>query len=94
MPTALITGATDGVGRLVARQLAAKGFRVMVHGRSRDRGASLVHEIEAAGGKGAFHEYEPPEGLNGHQISSAPALWTGVLEAYLAARGLPAKPAP
>ena len=47
--------------------------------------------FQAAGGKGAFHEFEPPAGLNGHQISSAPALWIGVVEAYLAARGLPAK---
>lgn len=47
--------------------------------------------FQAAGGKGAFHEYDPPPGLNGHQISSAPSLWTGVLEAYLPARGLPAK---
>ena len=54
MPTALITGATDGVGRLVARQLAAKGFRMIVHGRSRDRGESLVREIEQAGGKATF----------------------------------------
>jgi NAD(P)-dependent dehydrogenase (short-subunit alcohol dehydrogenase family) len=54
MPTALITGATDGVGRLVARQLAAKGFRMLVHGRSRERGDSLVREIETAGGKATF----------------------------------------
>ncbi len=54
MPTALITGATDGVGRLVARQLADKGFRTIVHGRSRERGESLVREIEAAGGKATF----------------------------------------
>lgn len=54
MPTALITGATDGVGRLVAKQLAAKGFRMIVHGRSRERGESLVREIEAAGGKASF----------------------------------------
>lgn len=47
--------------------------------------------FQAAGGKGTFNEYPPPDGLNGHQISSAPALWTGVLDAYLAARGLPAK---
>lgn len=46
--------------------------------------------FEAAGGKGAFNEYAPPTGLNGHQISSAPPLWTTALEAYLAARGLPA----
>ncbi|MDP1751281.1 MAG: hypothetical protein Q8L22_17670, partial [Reyranella sp.] len=46
--------------------------------------------FEAAGGKGAFNEYAPPTSLNGHQISSAPPLWTTALEAYLAARGLPA----
>ena len=54
MPTALITGATDGVGRVVAKQLAAKGFRMLVHGRSRERAESLVCEIEAAGGKATF----------------------------------------
>jgi len=54
MPTALITGATDGVGRLVARQLAAKGFRLLVHGRSRERGESLVREIQAANGTATF----------------------------------------
>ena len=54
MRTAFVTGATDGVGRLVAKQLAAKGFRMLVHGRSRERGDSLVREIEAAGGKAAF----------------------------------------
>src|SRR5476651_102405 len=54
MRTAFVTGATDGVGRLVAKQLAAKGFRMLVHGRNRERGESLVREIEAAGGKATF----------------------------------------
>jgi len=54
MRTAFVTGATDGVGRLVAKQLGAKGFRMLVHGRSRERGESLVREIEAAGGKATF----------------------------------------
>ena len=47
--------------------------------------------FQAAGGKGAFHEYTPPEGLNGHQIGAAPQLWSATLDAYLASRGLPAK---
>jgi dienelactone hydrolase len=47
--------------------------------------------FEAAGGKGAFHDYAPPEGLNGHQIGAAPQLWSATLEAYLADRGLPTK---
>jgi NAD(P)-dependent dehydrogenase (short-subunit alcohol dehydrogenase family) len=52
--TALITGATDGVGRVVAKRLAAQGWRMLVHGRSPERGDSLVREIEAAGGKATF----------------------------------------
>ena len=35
--TVLVTGATDGLGREVARELAARGARVLVHGRSADR---------------------------------------------------------
>lgn len=48
--------------------------------------------FRAAGGKGAFREYDPPEGLDGHQIAAVPDLWTEALEAYLADHGLPAKP--
>jgi len=36
--TALLTGSTDGVGRLVARRLAEQGARVLIHGRDRARG--------------------------------------------------------
>ncbi len=32
---ALVTGSTDGIGRQTARQLAAKGLKVIVHGRSK-----------------------------------------------------------
>ena len=52
--TALVTGATDGVGRVVARELAKQGWRVLVHGRDRPRGEALVHEIERAGGRATF----------------------------------------
>ena len=54
MKTALITGATDGVGRVVAKRLARDGWRVLAHGRSAERGQSLVKEIEGAGGKATF----------------------------------------
>jgi NAD(P)-dependent dehydrogenase (short-subunit alcohol dehydrogenase family) len=52
--TALVTGATDGVGRVVARELAKRGWRVLVHGRDRGRGEALVQEIEKAGGSATF----------------------------------------
>src|SRR6185436_1352467 len=44
MPTVLITGATDGLGLQVARDLAGEGWTVLLHGRSRERGeAALAH---------------------------------------------------
>ena len=52
--TALVTGATDGVGRVVATALGKDGWRVLVHGRDRERGAGLVQEIGQAGGSAAF----------------------------------------
>ena len=52
--TALITGSTDGVGRLVARRLGEAGARVLVHGRSRERGERTVTEIKQGGGTAEF----------------------------------------
>lgn len=52
--TALITGSTDGVGRVVARRLGEAGARVLVHGRDHSRGQRVVSEIEATGGRGIF----------------------------------------
>jgi NAD(P)-dependent dehydrogenase (short-subunit alcohol dehydrogenase family) len=52
--TALVTGATAGIGQAIALQLAALGAEVVVHGRSAERGGKLVKDIENTGGKARF----------------------------------------
>jgi len=53
----LVTGSTDGLGREVARRLAAQGAYVIVHGRNAERGAAVVDAIVKAG-KGSARFYK------------------------------------
>ncbi|MFW5810774.1 MAG: SDR family NAD(P)-dependent oxidoreductase [Thermodesulfobacteriota bacterium] len=41
----LVTGSTDGIGKITARKLAKMGAAVFVHGRSRDKCEATVQEI-------------------------------------------------
>ena len=52
--TALVTGATAGLGKAIAVRLAADGLQVIVVGRDAARGAAVVAEIEAAAGQARF----------------------------------------
>ena len=45
--TILVTGATDGLGKRVAQELAAKGTTVLLHGRSPERLDATLEEIQS-----------------------------------------------
>jgi len=53
-PKALVTGATSGLGRAIAFQLARDGAEVIVHGRDAARGAQTVEEIHSQGGSARY----------------------------------------
>jgi NAD(P)-dependent dehydrogenase (short-subunit alcohol dehydrogenase family) len=52
--TVLVTGSTDGVGKLVAARFALDGARVLLHGRNPAKGAAVVEEIRAKTGNEAL----------------------------------------
>ncbi len=43
--TILVTGATDGIGRQTALDLARMGARVLIHGRSKEKGIRVMDEL-------------------------------------------------
>ncbi|MFW0786514.1 SDR family NAD(P)-dependent oxidoreductase [Gordonia sp. CPCC 206044] len=51
---ALVTGATSGIGRATALQLAWRGAHVLISGRDADRGAAVVTEVRNGGGTADF----------------------------------------
>jgi NAD(P)-dependent dehydrogenase (short-subunit alcohol dehydrogenase family) len=58
MKTTLITGANKGIGHEVARQLAVKGFHVLVGARNAKAGRRAAEEIAKKCGKATFLEID------------------------------------
>ncbi|MGK7379649.1 SDR family oxidoreductase [Planococcus sp. 1R117A] len=52
--SAIITGASSGIGQATAKELASRGFAVMLAARREERLVELKNEIEEAGGQAAY----------------------------------------
>jgi NAD(P)-dependent dehydrogenase (short-subunit alcohol dehydrogenase family) len=55
--TILVTGATDGLGKRVARELALQGATVLLHGRSRERVEVTSEEVREQTGSEKLRYY-------------------------------------
>ena len=50
-PYAVVTGATDGIGKATAQELYDKGFNLILHGRNKEKLEDVVAEIQSAKSK-------------------------------------------
>ncbi len=56
--TAVVTGASSGIGAATAAQLAAAGYRVVLAARRADRLADVARRITSSGGDAVVHELD------------------------------------
>ncbi len=88
--TILVTGASKGIGRAIARRLGQDGFSIVVHFRSDRAGAeATLAEIAAAGGSGRLISFDTSDRAGTRDaleadIAANGACWGAVLNAGIA----------
>ncbi|MEV4601733.1 SDR family oxidoreductase [Amycolatopsis sp. NPDC049253] len=86
--TALITGATSGIGRATAVALAKLGAHVLVSGRDAGRGEQVVKEIVAEGGQAAFLASDLADAASAQDLASRALAVTGRVDVLVNSAGV------
>lgn len=84
---ALVTGASAGIGRAVARHLAAQGAAVVLHARREERLRDLAREIADAGGSARVHAGDAGAMAAVDEVVEAAIGWQGHLDIVIANAG-------
>ena len=75
---ALITGATDGIGKGVAHQLYKKGFNLVLHGRNEEKLKKVVEELKAGGSGKDIRTWVVDANSPSVDFEGAAAQWAGL----------------
>jgi NAD(P)-dependent dehydrogenase (short-subunit alcohol dehydrogenase family) len=86
--TALVTGATSGIGRATAVALAKLGAHVLVSGRDAGRGEQVVKEIVAEGGQAAFLASDLADAASAQDLASRALAVTGRVDVLVNSAGV------
>jgi NAD(P)-dependent dehydrogenase (short-subunit alcohol dehydrogenase family) len=78
--TALVTGATRGIGRATAEVLARRGAHVILTGRDVERGRRAEAEIRAAGGKAEFLQADLTDAASTRDLAQRALSVTGAID--------------
>jgi len=87
--TALVTGASQGIGKVIAMRFAREGAQVVLAARSRERLAETAQEIEAAGGRAIVVPTDICDRADVDALAQRIEAEVGALDAIVSNTGIP-----